>query len=516
MSKKLKPDVNQLPLTKYVKTNNNTNIVTHEVQSPLFPSPTVSEPNPSLDNSPNTAKKRKNPCESASPQDKISPPNKKISVAIMSEEEYNKMEQKLHTNLSASLTTSLTEMLTENLKGSMQGMIDNSLATAIATMNNASKKMLDSSTAMTNQSVVIRELKEENRILNRKLYQLETAHNKLATKVNAIESNALENNLIIKGVFDEKWEKETVILNKIYPEIASTIEADSNEERMNSVRRIGIRRCKRLGHYEEGKCRPISVEFSLKQDVEFLVENKSKLRTGVYLEHEYSAEVEYQRKVLRPILTAAQKIPSMKKKCKLDGATLKIKGKHYTLKTLHKLPPELNAFKLSSKTDEEKRIVGFFGQLNPLSNFHDAPFIIDGIQFHTSEQYIQYQKAQFAKDIESCNKILCTSTARECKNLSSKITNLDVDAWESVAKERCSWCKFEQNPRLMECLLDTKDMTIVECAKNELWGTGKVLANEDCLDSTQWHSQGILGEILCEIRNEEQSRRNNEQTQMTT
>ena len=208
----------------------------------------------------------------------------------------------------------------------------------------------------------------------------------------------------------------------------------------------------------------------------------------------------------------------MKKKCKLDGATLKIKGKHYTLKTLHKLPPELNVFKLSSKTDEEHKIVGFFGQLNPLSNFHDAPFTLDGIQFHTSEQYIQYQKAQFAKDIESCNKILNTSTARECKNLSSQITNLNVDAWETVAKECCKpgiQCKFEQNPRLMECLLETNDMTIVECVKDELWGTGKTLVSEDCLDSTQWHSQGILGEILCEIRTDEQTRRNNEQP-MTT
>ena len=303
MSKKLKPDVNQLPLTKYVKTNNNTNILTHEIQQP---SP-ISTPdsNTTQDNPPNIAKKRKNPCESTSPQEKISPPNKKISTAIMSEEEYNKMEQKLHTNLTASLTNSLTETLTENLKGSMQIMIDNSLATAIDTMNNASKQMLESSTAMTSQSMVIKELKEENKILNRKLFKLESAHNKLTTKVNAMENNALENNLIIKGIFDEKWEKETVILNKIYPEIAATIEADSNEERMNCVRRIGIRRCKRLGRYEEGKCRPISAEFTLKQDVEFLIENRNKLRPGVYLDHEYSAEVEYQRKVLRPILMAA-------------------------------------------------------------------------------------------------------------------------------------------------------------------------------------------------------------------
>ena len=89
-NKKLKPDVNQLPLTKYVKTNNNTNILTHETQSPT----TVATPDPNSGNtsSPTIPKKRKNPCESTSPQEKISPPTKKISTAIMSEEDYNKME----------------------------------------------------------------------------------------------------------------------------------------------------------------------------------------------------------------------------------------------------------------------------------------------------------------------------------------------------------------------------------------------------------------------------------------
>ena len=40
-----------------------------------------------------------------------------------------------------------------------------------------------------------------------------------------------------------------------------------------------------------------------------------------------------------------------------------------------------------------------------------------------------------------------------------------------------------------------------------LWGTGVPLDNEKCLDSSMWKGhgtkkQGIMGEILCEIRNE--------------
>ena len=196
---------------------------------------------------------------------------------------------------------------------------------------------------------------------------------------------------------------------------------------MTAIKKMGIRRCRRLSKYEDSKTRPMSVEFSLKQDVEYLFENKNSLREGIYLDKEYPIEIEYQQKVLRPILKAARKIPSMKKKCKLEGATLHIKGCPYNPRTLHKLPKELNVFKISSKSDENT--VGFFGQLNPLSNFHDASFVLNGITFHSSEQWIQYQKALFAKDTESCNKILDSKTVgtnsgprRRCMGRSGQIT----------------------------------------------------------------------------------------------
>ena len=36
--------------------------------------------------------------------------------------------------------------------------------------------------------------------------------------------------------------------------------------------------------------------------------------------------------------------------------------------------------------------------------------------------------------------------------------------------------------------------------KDKIWGTGIVLSRDDWYDDTLWHSQGILGEMLCEIR----------------
>ena len=42
------------------------------------------------------------------------------------------------------------------------------------------------------------------------------------------------------------------------------------------------------------------MEFSLKQDVEYLFENKNNLKEGIYVDREYPLEIEYERKVLRP------------------------------------------------------------------------------------------------------------------------------------------------------------------------------------------------------------------------
>ena len=42
----------------------------------------------------------------------------------------------------------------------------------------------------------------------------------------------------------------------------------------------------------------------------------------------------------------------------------------------------------------------------------------------------------------------------------------------------------------------------MECGSDRLWGTGLPLSDPDCLDRSKWISQGILGQILEDFRNE--------------
>ena len=150
--------------------------------------------------------------------------------------------------------------------------------------------------------------------------------------------------------------------------------------------------------------------------------------------------------------------------------------------------------------------MGFFGEINRLSNFYPSTYLYDGIQYISSEQLIQANKTKFFGDLDTYNQILSCSTSLECKNLSRQIRNVDKSEWEEEAGNICHpgiCAKFFQNPFAMDTLLHrTGSKRIVECASNRLWGTGLSLGEPSCLDSSKWFSQGILGQILESIRNE--------------
>ena len=185
----------------------------------------------------------------------------------------------------------------------------------------------------------------------------------------------------------------------------------------------------------------------------------------------------------------------------MEDEKLIIDGKTYTVDNLDQLPASLNVVNLTSKSNNE--YFAFFGELNPLSNFHPANFVLHGHNFTSTEQYIQYRKASYFDDFVTANKITNTSTALECKELARQIKDFNKSQWETVAKDQCKpgiECKFLQNPSLMDPLLNlTQDKIIVESMGDCFWGTGIPLHTDDYLNRKMWMGQGLLGEILCEI-----------------
>ena len=248
--------------------------------------------------------------------------------------------------------------------------------------------------------------------------------------------------------------------------------------------------------------RPILVEFHYKSDAIYLLSNKTHLPKGVYIDKQYNEDTEKEHRKLRPILRAARKSENYKGKCRMDGATLVIKGRNYTSSNLHQLPLEINGDMAPSISDEKNTIIGFFGELNPLSNFHPSPFTIHGHRFHCSEQFIQHQKCLMFGDKETEVLVLACETAVECKSLCREIRNFDHEKWKQNAEASCTpgiLAKFEQNLHLSKLLLSTEERKLVECCKDHDWGTGIPLHDPRALDESQWHSQGLLGEKFCKL-----------------
>ena len=415
-----------------------------------------------------------------------------VNLQLCDEERlFSRLEERLETKLSSSLKIGFQEY-------------DNSFCTAVNKMTTAVNELIKSNQALVAQQTNIGNLEIENKVLSNKVHHLEVEQHKLKNKIDNIENCSLSNCILIKGVPDEMDEDIGSLTEKVYYELSKTIDARTEKERRKLAHEMVIVRCKRIGRYRRTWSRPISIEFQYNQDLEYIMSNRRYLRHGIYIDREYNEETERKRRLLRPILRAARNISEYQSNCRIEDDKLWINGKSYTAETLDQLPPDLNTFTVTSVSNSE--CIGFFGELNPLSNFHPATFTCDGKSFHSSEQYIQWKKAELFNDTHTANSILSSSTALECKNLATNIKNFDKPKWDSSAKSICSpgiYCKFAQNPALKDLLINcTGNRKIVECAKDRLWGTGVALHRDNALDSTMWMTPGILGSILMEIREE--------------
>ena len=311
----------------------------------------------------------------------------------------------------------------------------------------------------------------------------------------------LQNNLIIQGIKEDEWEMDETRKEKIYKVVSSTVDVPDHRKHIKIAKSIAIVKSTRLGKFRSGNCRPISVCFEKKSHAEILFQSKKHLPKGIYVDREYTNEVEQSRRILRPILKLAKSHDKYSGKCKMEADTLIIQGRKYTTKNLHSLPSDISGYKASSK--ENDTALAFFGELSPFSNFNISPFNLHGQHYHSSEQFIQSQKADFFNDTETKSQILKATTPLECKELARKIAGFKQESWNGAAK---SWCKpgieakFMSNPYLVSMLQSTGDKTLVEACYNKLWGTGIPFCDTDCLKDELWTNVGIQGEILMEIR----------------
>jgi ribA/ribD-fused uncharacterized protein len=154
----------------------------------------------------------------------------------------------------------------------------------------------------------------------------------------------------------------------------------------------------------------------------------------------------------------------------------------------------------------------FYRTESPFSQWHPAPYKIDGITFNCAEQYMMYQKANLFKDEEIAVKILSAQTPREQKELGRAVRNFQRDKWETSCRQfvyEGNYAKFTQNQSLLEKLLATQGTTLVEASPTDrIWGVGLLEDDPRILNRRTWRGTNWLGEVLTNLREDLLSKMN--------
>lgn len=148
--------------------------------------------------------------------------------------------------------------------------------------------------------------------------------------------------------------------------------------------------------------------------------------------------------------------------------------------------------------DQKKMTAACFSQ------WYDCYFEVDGIQYHTTEQYMMANKAQLFGDEEALQEIMASYHPHDYKKLGRKVRNFEPTLWDAhkygIVVEG-NKAKFSQNPDIKEFLLSSSNAILVEASPHDkIWGIG--LDRETAMKGTvaQWQGENLLGCVLMEVR----------------
>lgn len=138
------------------------------------------------------------------------------------------------------------------------------------------------------------------------------------------------------------------------------------------------------------------------------------------------------------------------------------------------------------------------------SQWYDVYFVVDGISYHTTEQYMMASKARLFGDEDTLKEIMETYSPADHKKLGRKVKSFDATIWDDKKLDivvEGNKAKFSQNPELKEFLLATNNAILVEASPyDKIWGIGMSASNENISNPSLWQGQNLLGLALMQVR----------------
>ena len=140
------------------------------------------------------------------------------------------------------------------------------------------------------------------------------------------------------------------------------------------------------------------------------------------------------------------------------------------------------------------------------SQWHPAPFVVEGEAFVTAEQWMMAGKARLFGDMDAASAIMATPDPATQKRLGQTVRGFSADAWRDnriAIVHRGNLEKFRQNDGAARQLRNTAPAMLVEANPRDWnWGNGLHIDDPANLDPALWKGDNLLGRILTLIRDQ--------------
>jgi ribA/ribD-fused uncharacterized protein len=139
-----------------------------------------------------------------------------------------------------------------------------------------------------------------------------------------------------------------------------------------------------------------------------------------------------------------------------------------------------------------------------LSQWYEAPFVLNGRRYPTAEHYMMAQKALLFGDATAFAKVMAAETPGEAKAVGREVRSFRKEQWQECAFAVVvtgNMAKFQQNSRLLKFLLATGEHILAEASPyDRIWGIGLQQDDEQALQPAHWNGLNQLGFALMEVR----------------
>ena len=109
---------------------------------------------------------------------------------------------------------------------------------------------------------------------------------KLCKRPNSLENKMLESYIVMTVVKEDTWETDEVRRNKLFEILSNTVLGRTLEERLDTAKIVYIKNSTRVGRFRKMYNHPICLEFLYKVDADYVINNRSYLPEGVYIDRQ--------------------------------------------------------------------------------------------------------------------------------------------------------------------------------------------------------------------------------------